>query len=82
MTKPLASYYGVLGATTDAFTRVELDPARRVGLLTQGGFLARHAGFDRNSVVRRGLFVRERLLCRHLPPPPQSRKFENCRSTP
>jgi hypothetical protein len=28
------------------------------------------SSFDRNSVVRRGVFVRERLLCGALPPPP------------
>ena len=52
----------------DGFERIEL-PERRAGLLARGGFLIME-GFDQTSPVLRGLFVREKLLCGHLPPPP------------
>jgi Protein of unknown function (DUF1588)/Protein of unknown function (DUF1592)/Protein of unknown function (DUF1595)/Protein of unknown function (DUF1585)/Protein of unknown function (DUF1587) len=42
----------------------------RAGLLTQPGLMALLAYPDQSSPVARGVFVRERLLCQHLPPPP------------
>jgi len=66
----LADAYGVVGVEGSALRRVELDPAKRAGLLTQGSFLALNAKFDQSSPVHRGKFVRERLLCTPLPPPP------------
>ena len=54
----------------ESFGRIELDPATRAGLLTQGSFLAGRAHADEASWVERGKFVRERLLCNQLPPPP------------
>lgn len=72
---PLAAgVYGseVLGAAPsgDALEEVELDPARRPGLLTRAAAMARwtHPAFLGTS--SRGLFVRERLLCDQIPPPP------------
>jgi hypothetical protein len=66
----LAGYYGVAGVTGDAFVRVNLDPAQRAGLLTQGGLLAVLAKSNQTAPVHRGKFVREQLLCDELPPPP------------
>jgi hypothetical protein len=68
----VGKYYGLttpLGAT---FDKVALDPAQRAGILTQGTFLAAHAGPDQTSPVRRGKFVREQLLCQTIPPPPNN----------
>lgn len=45
-------------------------PGERAGLLTQPGLMALLAYPDQSSPVARGVFVRERLLCQHLPPPP------------
>jgi hypothetical protein len=43
---------------------------RRAGLLGQGSFLAAAAGPAETSPTARGIFVREQLLCQHVPPPP------------
>ncbi len=72
MNAKLAAFYGVTGPTTDAFVRVELDPKRRAGLLTQAGILARYAHAEQTAPTLRGKFVRERLLCTIMPPPPPS----------
>ncbi len=40
------------------------------GLLTQPSLLAVYARSDQTSPIKRGLFVRRRLLCQDLPPPP------------
>ena len=70
MNQELAAFYGASGPNGAAFERVRLDPQRRAGVLTQGGFLASHAKADQTSPVQRGLFVREQLLCAAPPPPP------------
>ena len=72
-----ASLAPVLGLDPAGFgptlTRFEL-PANgpRAGVLTQPGFLALHAYPGKTSPALRGLFVRRRLLCRDIPPPPPS----------
>lgn len=65
-----APLYGLTGRYGDALTRVELDPSRRAGLLTQVGFLASHATFAQSSPILRGAFIQRRLLCNPLPDPP------------
>jgi hypothetical protein len=66
----VAQYYGVTGPMGTAYSEIMLDPTQRAGVLTQGTFLASHAGPDQTSPVRRGKFVREQLLCQTVPPPP------------
>lgn len=63
----LAELYGV-DAPAEPFGQVELDPARRAGILTQASLLARLGGLS--PEVHRGLFVRTQVLCQELPPPP------------
>jgi hypothetical protein len=63
----LAQHYGA-AAPVDG--KIELDPTERAGLLTSAGFLASKSHAAENSWVHRGKFVRENLLCEHLPPPP------------
>jgi hypothetical protein len=70
MNAELASFYGLSGPSGDAFEPVALDPEQRAGILTQNGVLAMHAKPNQSSVVLRGKFVREQLLCQILPPPP------------
>lgn len=65
----LASFYGVTAPATP-FARVTLPPERAGGLLTQGAFLAIHGKAQRSAPILRGIFVRERLLCAPVPPPP------------
>jgi hypothetical protein len=67
---PLAAYYGIPGVSGSAFVKVALDPNQRAGLLTQGGLLSLLAKANQTSPIHRGKFVRERLLCQQLPPPP------------
>ena len=49
--------------------RVQLDPSKRVGLLTQASLLATMAKQDRTDPVRRGKFVLNQILCRIVNPP-------------
>ena len=64
---PLAQHYG-LGAVT-GWSKVQLPP-ERAGLLTQASFLALQSHPAANSPTYRGRFIRERLLCQTIPPPP------------
>jgi hypothetical protein len=70
LTPELGSVYGVSVPAGAGPQRVELPPGQRAGLLTQAGLLGLHAHADQSSPVHRGRFVRERLLCQPLPPPP------------
>lgn len=72
MNADLALFYGISEGLPpgDAFEKVTLDPAQRAGLLTQASLLSYHAKPNQSSPVHRGKFVRERLLCQTLPPPP------------
>lgn len=72
-----ASIAGVFGLDPADFgtelARVELPAdSPRAGLLTQPGFLALHAYPGKTSPALRGLFVRRRLLCQEILPPPPS----------
>ena len=70
LTSELASLYGV--PPPDGQFEMAKFPAesKRAGLLGQGTFLASTAGPTATSPTARGIFVRERLLCQHVPPPP------------
>jgi hypothetical protein len=70
MDAELAPLYGVPAPTTPGFSRVDLDPTRRAGLLTQVGVMATLGHENQTDPVHRGKFVRERLLCETVPPPP------------
>ena len=73
--QPLAQFYGVALPTAlgpNGFGKASLMGQPRAGFLTQGTFLAAHAGPDQSSPVRRGKFVREQLLCQSVPPPPNN----------
>lgn len=66
----LAQHYGVSGVSGTAFTRVNLPPGQRAGLLTHAGLLSVLGDARSSSPVQRGLFVRSRLLCQEMPAPP------------
>jgi hypothetical protein len=55
--------------TTGDWQKVDLDPGKRAGVLTQSAFLATH-GHEGSAPIFRGVAVREQLLCMELPPPP------------
>ncbi len=65
----LAKVYGVTGPTTASFQPVML-PAVRAGILTMAGVSTLYANNLRTSPTLRGIFIRERLLCQAVPPPP------------
>jgi hypothetical protein len=67
--EPLAELYGV-EAPASGFARVKLNPDERAGILTQAAVLAAYARPDQSSPVKRGQWVRVRLLCQELPDPP------------
>ncbi|MCB9528942.1 MAG: DUF1592 domain-containing protein [Myxococcales bacterium] len=69
----LAALYGVdaPGATPTAFVPVEFAPdGPRAGLLTLAAFLTMNAHPTETSPTLRGKYVRERVLCQQVPPPP------------
>jgi hypothetical protein len=68
---PLFALYGV-PAPADAGkpVRVDFPAGQRSGLLTQAAFLASHAHADQGSPIKRGVMVRQAVLCQDLPPPP------------
>ena len=58
-------------APSEDWQLVELpQTSERVGLLTEPGFLVMDSNEDSTSPTRRGKFVRSRLLCVEVPPPP------------
>ena len=70
LTSELAEVYGV-PAPKDQFEMVKFPAdSKRAGILGQGTFLASTAGPTDTSPTARGIFIRERLLCQHVPPPP------------
>jgi hypothetical protein len=78
----LAKLYGISGVTGTALQKVDLDPSQRAGLLTQPALLAVLGKPDRSSPVLRGKFVRERLLCQSISPPPSNIVITPPQATP
>jgi mono/diheme cytochrome c family protein len=73
--QPLAAFYGLPAPSGGAgqWGKVSLPPARRAGVLAHGSILGSYAHSDQTSPIRRGVFVRETLLCQPLgTPPPQA----------
>lgn len=69
--RKLASIYGVQAPAREGFGEAMFDPdGPRAGLLGQVSFLALNAHPVSSSATRRGVFVREVLLCQDMPDPP------------
>jgi mono/diheme cytochrome c family protein/PAS domain-containing protein len=69
----LAELYGIPGVRGPAFRRVTVPATHpRRGLLGSAAFLATHAIATRPSPTLRGVFIRERILCQEVPPPPDN----------
>ena len=64
----LAPLFGV-AAPASGFASVDSAPGR-VGLLTQPALMAMLAHSDQSGPVQRGVFVRQRILCLDVNPPP------------
>ncbi|MDA7746491.1 PKD domain-containing protein [Psychromonas sp.] len=69
MNKSLADFYGVSGPTSDEFVKVE-NLVGRGGVLTSGAFMANYAHDEETSPIKRGVAVRENMLCQEVPPMP------------
>ena len=67
MSPELASFYGLPAPDSEGW--VQLPEERRAGILTHASVLAAY-GREGYAPVFRGKFVRERLLCQAVPPPP------------
>jgi Protein of unknown function (DUF1588)/Protein of unknown function (DUF1592)/Protein of unknown function (DUF1595)/Protein of unknown function (DUF1585)/Protein of unknown function (DUF1587) len=70
LTDMLATHYGLPlpGTATGAWVPYGANPRR--GILSHGTVLSAGAKFDDTSPTLRGVFVRNRLLCQDVPPPP------------
>jgi hypothetical protein len=66
----LGELYGFTGLEGLGFRQVSLANKQRGGLLTLPGVMASWAKADQSAPVQRGRFVRERLMCETLVPPP------------
>jgi hypothetical protein len=62
----LAAYYGIPGVVGEAFQKVNTDPTQRLGLLTQGAIMVGTTVTDFTNPVRRGGFIINELMCRHI----------------
>jgi hypothetical protein len=72
MNARLAEHYGVTGFDNYGaeWQLVDLAPLGRQGVITSPGWLTVTSHADRPSVVQRGKWINEKLLCNELPPPP------------
>ncbi len=68
----LEGFYGLphRAMNADGWRAVEFSNAQRVGLLTHPLLMAKTAHGKEASAILRGKFVRTKLLCGELPPPP------------
>ena len=67
----LADWYGLQTSPGESFVRHDWgEGADRQGVFGTAGFLMLTAAQSENTVVHRGKFVREKVLCDPLPPPP------------
>ncbi|MEZ4462205.1 MAG: DUF1592 domain-containing protein [bacterium] len=71
MSDELAPTYGFT-PTEVGMNAFEAPADQRAGLLTQPAVMALLAYPTQGSPIHRGIFVRERLLCQKLPPPPNN----------
>jgi hypothetical protein len=68
----LAKFYGwsTAGLTDATFTAQQRPAGQGLGLLAQGGVLARLGSPSSSSPTQRGLFVLRQLICKDVPAPP------------
>lgn len=66
-----AAFYGLSGIDGKELVAQQLDPAERIGLFTQLGFLSTNATRKGSDPIHRGLMVARKILCDDPDPPPQ-----------
>ncbi len=70
LNEALAKHYGIDGVRGPEMRKVAYTDGSRAGVLGHGSLLATTGHSDQTSPIRRGLFVRRRLLCQEFAPPP------------
>lgn len=66
----LAPIYGLPGGLGQTPVKVDQPAERKAGLLGHGSVLASYAHSDQTSPIRRGLFIRQYVLCQEFGQPP------------
>ncbi|MFL1485290.1 DUF1592 domain-containing protein [Marinobacter sp. LN3S78] len=67
----LANYYNLSGVSGDNIRKVTDTTGTRGGILATGAVMASHGHANESAPIPRGNFVRRRLMCQELPPPPE-----------
>jgi cytochrome c553 len=65
----LADYYNLSTPSGDDFEVVPVNDGTRTGILSLGSVLARYASSIDSSPIKRGVFLRERIMCQDIPLP-------------
>jgi hypothetical protein len=69
--QPLAQLYALdVSIPAGTTQKISLDGTPRMGILMQSSFLSTHGDTQLSSPIKRGVFLRRRLLCESLPDPP------------
>ncbi len=79
----LATHYGITGfqgGTGFAWTAYGAAP--RKGILSHGSVLSAGAKFSDTSPTQRGIFIRDRLFCQEMPPPPPGVNVDEIPTSP
>lgn len=69
LNEALAKHYNIEGVTGDNFRKVEIADGKRGGLLQQGLTQTINSDHAATSLVKRGLMIRQHLLCRTIGAP-------------
>jgi hypothetical protein len=77
----LASHYGLTTPGSSAGW-MSYAGTKRQGLLSQGAVLSAGAKFDDTSPTQRGIFIRTRLMCQEIPPPPPNANVDQPPTSP
>lgn len=67
----LAKVYGLPAPSGSGFLKLPTDPSKRIGVLLQPAVQSLHAIAYESSPIYRGKFVREKILCHEIAPPPE-----------
>lgn len=80
----LANLYGLAGSFGSELVRVEHAPeSGRLGLFTQGAFLAGHSSSSSGtSPILRGVFLLRRVACANIPDPPPGAQMQEPATEP
>lgn len=78
----LVTHYGLASPGSSEFRWVSYGSSGRMGILSHGSVLSAGAKFNDTSPTQRGIFVRTRLLCQEVPPPPPNVNVDNPPTSP